>query len=95
MPNYVEIHSPNERFTGTVAGVVFRNGVGRVDAEARARLEYFERQGYRIGETTGRPPFEEWEPGRTDHSVPPGSRLQDALDPDDAAQPNIRPTSSN
>lgn len=45
-----KVFAPNGRFSGTRAGVVFKDGVGEVDRKAdAAAVAYFERQGYGIG----------------------------------------------
>lgn len=46
----VKVHAPNSAFTGVVAGVVFKDGVGEADRKADAgALSYFARKGYGIG----------------------------------------------
>jgi hypothetical protein len=42
------IGAPDAGFTGTRAGVVFRDGRAEVDAEDAPALAYFERHGYTI-----------------------------------------------
>lgn len=46
----VKVHAPNAAFTGVVAGVVFKDGVGEADRKVDAgALSYFARKGYGIG----------------------------------------------
>lgn len=47
----VTVRTPVEGFTGRVAGVDFRDGVG--ETTDRSALAYFARQGYQIGEGDG------------------------------------------
>lgn len=42
------ITSPDPGFSGTRAGVVFRDGRGEVDADNGPALAYFERHGYPV-----------------------------------------------
>ncbi len=42
------ISTPDPGFTGTRAGVVFRDGRGEVDADNAAALAYFARHGYAV-----------------------------------------------
>ena len=42
------ISTPDPGFTGTRAGVVFRDGRGEVDADNAPALAYFARHGYAI-----------------------------------------------
>ena len=45
-----KVHAPNAAFTGVIAGVVFHDGVGELDAEANpGARRYFERQGFGMG----------------------------------------------
>ena len=45
-----KVYAPNKAFTGEVAGVLFKDGVGTLnDEEAPAARRYFERQGYGLG----------------------------------------------
>ena len=42
------IASPDPDFSGTRAGVVFRDGLGEVDADNASALAYFARHGYPV-----------------------------------------------
>ena len=44
----IAITAPAPGFTGTRAGVVFRDGRGEVDADDAPALAYFERHGYAV-----------------------------------------------
>ncbi|HSW42783.1 MAG TPA: hypothetical protein VLM76_09765 [Patescibacteria group bacterium] len=44
------ISTPDPGFTGTRAGVVFRDGRGEVEADNASALAYFARHGYVLGE---------------------------------------------
>ena len=43
------IRTPDPGFSGTRAGVIFRDGRGEVDPDDAAALAYFARHGYAIG----------------------------------------------
>lgn len=45
----MKVYSPNENFTGEVAGVGFANGVGEVDKDDSGKLDWFKRKGYGVG----------------------------------------------
>ena len=49
------ISTPDEGFSGTRAGVVFRDGQGEVDADDASALAYFARHGYPV-DTPARSP---------------------------------------
>ncbi len=44
----ITIGTPDPGFTGTRAGVVFRDGRGEVDADNAPALAYFQRHGYAV-----------------------------------------------
>ncbi|MGW3442179.1 hypothetical protein [Streptomyces sp. NPDC001076] len=49
--NQFTVTAPEPKFAGESAGVVFKDGVGRVDdstKEGRAAIEYFRRRGYAL-----------------------------------------------
>lgn len=56
----VKVYAPNPDFGGEIAGVAFRRGVGEIDDDNAARIEYFRRKGYQVGEKKeGEPAGEE------------------------------------
>lgn len=70
------IQTPVKGFTGTVAGVDFKNGVGESDDEAA--IAYFERQGYDVmphapkapAKTTAKNPAAPKAPAKTTEPAP-------------------------
>jgi hypothetical protein len=56
----ITIAAPDAGFSGTRAGVVFRDGRGEVDADNAPALAYFERHGYAVD--TPRSPTTKKEP---------------------------------
>jgi hypothetical protein len=73
------IAAPDPRFSGTRAGVVFRDGRGEVDAGDAAALAYFARHGYpvdtpalaRRGRGKGKEPPPQDDAGATEPAVEP------------------------
>ncbi|WKD36508.1 hypothetical protein [Streptomyces xanthophaeus] len=51
------VNSPEPRFSGDIAGVVFTNGEARIDSAAghEAALAYFRRRGYSVAEVEPEP----------------------------------------
>lgn len=81
----VRIHAPNVAFKGTVAGVVFKDGVGEADRKKDAvAIAYFRRRGYGIGSKKPEGPAAPERPvdARAAASVTVGTPLRDAaVDP--------------
>jgi len=102
-----KVHAPNETFTGEVAGVLFKDGVGTLDEkENPGARRYFERQGYGLSDKkprqleTPKPPdprdIERTGPHRVgtplrDAAVDP--RPEDFLPPTNAGKANPHGTS--
>lgn len=68
------ISTPDPGFTGTRAGVVFRDGRGEVDADNAPALAYFARHGYPVDTPSparrGRPTAKAAEAGAAEPDTP-------------------------
>lgn len=79
-----KVYAPNERFTGSRAGIAFSNGVGELDAKDEKARAFFERHGYGIGEKPAPEPSaaDAYAAARTAPHHP-AARLRDAaVDPE-------------
>lgn len=78
--NQFTVTAPSVGFSGEGAGVVFKDGVGRVDdtnKEGRAAIEYFRRRGYTLTPVVDEEPGEPEE--EADQFDPSKSGVEDVL----------------